>query len=101
MTSEGDIIEVKIPLKVFLFEKNHYSGLISDNCADRIRASEHLLVVICMKSGAINAFSRYNMKRVIEIKGNPEAASIFWSGESVAIIDHSGVKIDQSYLFIT
>jgi hypothetical protein len=48
-----------------------------------------------MKSGAINAFSRHNMKSVIEIKGNPEAASIFWSGESIAIIDYNnGEKID-------
>jgi fructose-1,6-bisphosphatase/sedoheptulose 1,7-bisphosphatase-like protein len=54
-----------------------------------------------MKSGAVNAFSRYNMKSVIEIKGNPDAAPMFWSGESVAIIDHSGEKIDQSNLFIT
>jgi hypothetical protein len=75
--------------------------MVNGNCADRFRASEHILVVICMKSGAVNTFSRYNMKSVIEIKGNPDADPMFWSGESVAIIDHSGEKIDQSNLFIT
>ena len=41
------------------------------------------------------------MELISSVQGNPNSDPNFWSGESVAIIDHSGEKIDQSYLFIT
>ena len=94
LMKSGSIIEVKMPLKAY-YQQVTLSPLISltDNCSDRLRASQHLLV-LCMKSGAVTVFTRHNLKQILSVPGNPQAATIFQSGESVGIIDRRGAKID-------
>lgn len=68
---------------------------ISANCADKIRVSQYVLVVACMKSGSYNIYSRsidpesgkQKIKEVVSVS-NQDADEAYWFGESIAIIDY-------------
>lgn len=60
-----------------IFEK------IPDNCGDKLKATQKLLIITCVKTGAINIFQRKGDKTMLV----NEVASGMWSGEDIGIIE--------------
>ena len=81
---------------------------LSENCADKIRVSQYVLVVACMKTGSYSIFSRYvdskteelKIKEAVKVK-NENADSSYWFGESISIIYYGGSKVEQSTVFMS
>ena len=50
----------------------------SQNCGNKLKASKHLLIMVCMENGAITIFRRFGDKKLdvkapmVDIKGNKQ-----------------------------
>jgi len=77
----------------------------TNNCADLIRATNSLFVVVCKSNGAVSIFKRdaseiYTSEALVEIKGEEGAK---WTADNIAFIEHEDNRetFTQTYVFIT
>lgn len=88
-------------------EKKFIRVVQDNNCGNKVKVSEHLLIVICIESGAIDIFYRKHneLKRMVQRSGfsnnGKNGLPAFFVGENVATIEHQSHNITQSYVFIS
>jgi hypothetical protein len=90
---------MKIPAENFIIQKTIYDSVVSkDNCADKVKSTKFLFVVICMESNPyITVFKRQSMELLYE-KQFQKGIKV---GTNIGHVDRRGEKVDQTYLFVT